>query len=543
MRFVQKRLHDLTLKEFNEICRWASKPIPYHKRAQNINKEKNWTQKKKKAAKEEREWGCEMIGKKTGNWTTELSETFVKILLELLGHTVTRPVSINGLKPDWETNDAIYEVKCETWTVDGTAGEKITGTPHKYRYVSDLYGKKVYIVTVAYTQYDLTYGKTPVFGKIDAKMERHVNTWKNEDNIEFVKITNLIDKVRETKTEDEIETLLKNRKIKEEMEMKEKMEKMEKEQQSKPFLKWIGGKGKIKDTIASKFPNEINNYREPFVGGGSVLLKMLQMKEDGDIIVKGKVYAYDENKDLIRLYKDVQNNLEDLCIRYNKLIKEYSTINDLSIRKDIVVQKKDGTQGTKKEKVNTRPTEDEKLLSKENYYYYTRNAYNNTDDGGVDKSAYFLFLNKTGFRGMHREGDNGFNIPFGNYKTPPEVIETHIRRIRELIKDVIFEACDFTESLSSTEKNDFIYLDPPYYPINENSFVKYNKNGFNQKQHKELFDTINNFDDTIKWTLSNFNSEKVVDCFQKYNIEYIDVRHTINSKDPGKKAQEVLIYN
>ena len=42
----------------------------------------------------------------------------------------------------------------------------------------------------------------------------------------------------------------------------------------KPILKWVGGKTQIIYTIIKKFPIEINNYREVFVGGGSVLLTL-----------------------------------------------------------------------------------------------------------------------------------------------------------------------------------------------------------------------------------------------------------------------------
>ena len=64
----------------------------------------------------------------------------------------------------------------------------------------------------------------------------------------------------------------------------------------KPFLKWVGGKTQILDKILSKIPKEMNNYHEPFVGGGSVLLAVLSMKERGEIKIKGKIFACDLNK-------------------------------------------------------------------------------------------------------------------------------------------------------------------------------------------------------------------------------------------------------
>jgi DNA adenine methylase len=38
----------------------------------------------------------------------------------------------------------------------------------------------------------------------------------------------------------------------------------------KPIIKWVGGKTQIIDKIINNFPNEINNYREIFLGGGCV---------------------------------------------------------------------------------------------------------------------------------------------------------------------------------------------------------------------------------------------------------------------------------
>ena len=56
----------------------------------------------------------------------------------------------------------------------------------------------------------------------------------------------------------------------------------------KPFLKWVGGKTQILDHVLNKFPNKMNNYHEPFVGGGSVLFGLLSLQKQGTINIKKK---------------------------------------------------------------------------------------------------------------------------------------------------------------------------------------------------------------------------------------------------------------
>ena len=144
---------------------------------------------------------------------------------------------------------------------------------------------------------------------------------------------------------------------------------------------------------------------------------------------------------------------------------------------------------------------------------------------------------------MYREGPNGYNVPYGHYKKTPNFLsQEEIDYISDLIKDVEFKKCSFTESIKKVKEGDFVYLDPPYAPENDKSFVKYVADGFDLECHNNLFKSIKNLKN-IKFVMSNAKVKLVTDAFKDYNCENIIARRAINSKKPGSKTTEVIIYN
>jgi DNA adenine methylase len=302
----------------------------------------------------------------------------------------------------------------------------------------------------------------------------------------------------------------------------------------KPIIKWIGGKTQIIDKLMVKFPKKINNYHEIFLGGGSVLFSFLSYVKNEKIKLYGNVYAYDINEPLIFVYKNIQNNYIEL---YNKLTKIINKSNKCSNENDenyeIIRKPENINQG---------------LTSKESFYYYTRNKYNKLSDYGkisILGSALFIYLNKTCFRGMHRTGPNGFNVPYGNYNNPEIINLEHLKEINELIQNVTFCVSDFTDSLKYIKKNDFIYMDPPYAPENDNSFVGYNENGFNINEHNKLFKMCHKLTDKRKkFMMSNSDVKLIRDNFNNnYIIDSILCKRSINAKNPESKTKEVIIMN
>lgn len=278
---------------------------------------------------------------------------------------------------------------------------------------------------------------------------------------------------------------------------------------SKPIIKWIGGKNQIKDKILSNFPDEINNYHEIFVGGGSILISLLH----SNIKINGKIYAYDLNCDLINLYQNIKNHPNDLFEETIKLKNKYFNLNEM---------------------------EDKSL-----YYYECRDRYREiVNTKTIENSALFLFLNKTCFRGLYRTSKkSGFNSPFGNYKKPNIIDKNELLKLSKLFEKVEFIQCDFREAFNNLETGDFLYLDPPYYPLTKTSFTKYNEGDFKKEDHDDLFLLCRGLVD-VNFLLSNHKVSYVLDIFNgEYDIEVINCKRAINSKNPESRTDELLIKN
>lgn len=292
----------------------------------------------------------------------------------------------------------------------------------------------------------------------------------------------------------------------------------------KPFVKWAGGKGSLLNQINKYYPvelkdGEINCYIEPFVGGGAVLINILQ-----NYSIK-EAYALDINLDLINSYNVIKNNVNELI--ENLKIKENEF---LSLDK-----------------------EDRKV-----YYYKVRKEYNSykleKDEMSIKKAVQFIFLNRTCFNGLYRVNKLGdFNVPMGNYKNPTICDEENLRALSRLIKNVKFEYGDYKTSKKYIQENTFVYFDPPYRPLNITSgFTSYTKEDFNDDNQRELsryYRQLHN--NAVKVMLSNSNPKNTnkddnffEDIYDGFNINKVYAKRMINSNSSGRgEISELLITN
>lgn len=297
----------------------------------------------------------------------------------------------------------------------------------------------------------------------------------------------------------------------------------------KPFLKWVGGKTQILPQVMALFPKDIHHYHEPFLGGGSVLLALLLLRQQGVVQVSGTIYASDLNPHLMGLYQHVQTDPEGLIAEVKRLTDEMAMCSNTEVNRKA-------------------STIEEALTSPESYYYWIRSRFNGEmDSSSLVQSARLLFLNKTCFRGVYREGPHGFNVPFGHYQNPTVLDSDHIRTVSTLLQGVVFRHASFDASLSAVAPGDFVYLDPPYAPESGTSFVSYTSDGFGLEDHRRLFAMCAGWKEkNVKMLLSNADVPLVREAFPSppFTTLVVNCRRNIHSKEAAAaRTQEVLITN
>ena len=295
-------------------------------------------------------------------------------------------------------------------------------------------------------------------------------------------------------------------------------------EKARPFVKWAGGKGSLISQLSNFYPYELRNgiierYIEPFVGGGAVLIDILQ-----NYNVR-QAYAFDINIDLINSYNVIKNNVEELIINLKQMETEY-----LQLEQE----------------------------ERKNYFYNKRNEYNDytlqENEQNVLRAAQFIFLNRTCFNGLYRVNKDGkFNVPVGSYKNPTICDEKNLKNLSKLIQNVQFQYGDYRKSMEYVTENTFVYFDPPYRPLNITSgFTSYTKEDFNDDNQRELAKFYRELNEkNAKLMLSNSNPKNINqedrffdNIYQDFNIDEIYASRMINANSKGRgKISEILVTN
>lgn len=267
-----------------------------------------------------------------------------------------------------------------------------------------------------------------------------------------------------------------------------------------PFVKWVGGKGKLRHALQALMPPGVHLMRhvEPFVGGGALFFAQLPER----------ALLCDVNPDLINTYEAVRDDVSSVIRALEKLAR-----------------------GHGKER-----------------YYEVRERYNERrQKGAAERAAMFIYLNKTCFNGLYRVNRRGeFNVPMGRYANPTILDVDGLYAASSALAKAELKCAPFERLLSDARPGDFIYLDPPYEPVSRTAnFTAYAQDGFTQDDQRRLRDVFRELDRRgAKLMLSNSDVPFIRDLYRGYRIDVISAPRAVSCDATTRgPVNEVVVRN
>lgn len=261
---------------------------------------------------------------------------------------------------------------------------------------------------------------------------------------------------------------------------------------AKPILKWAGGKTQMLGELMPRVPKTYGRYIEPFFGGGALFFSL---KPENAIIA-------DSNPELINMYLQVAHHVDDVI----ECLQKYENTSEM--------------------------------------FYEVRSLDWQTLPK-AEAAARTIYLNKTCFNGLYRVNRNGqFNTPFGKYKNPKICDIDALRLASEALRKADILCGDYILVLEHyAQPGDFVFLDPPYLPISENSdFKRYTKEQFYEDDHVELAKMIDTLHERGCYViLTNSNHPLVHQLYEQYKIEVIQTKRHISCHGDTRKGEDVIV--
>ncbi|MDG7037140.1 MAG: DNA adenine methylase [Nitrososphaerota archaeon] len=266
------------------------------------------------------------------------------------------------------------------------------------------------------------------------------------------------------------------------------------------FVKWAGGKKQLLSQFEPYFPMEINRYFEPFVGGGAVAFYIIKQYSPQEVNLS------DSNEELVNAYNIIKDDVDSLI----GVLGEYK-----------------------------------KRHSRE--FYYKIRALRPNALSRLERAARFIYLNKTCYNGLYRVNAKGqFNVPMGSYKHPAILNEHELKEISRLLQNTSVETKQFYEIEDKAKRGDFVYFDPPYYPISKtSSFTAYTKETFLDQEQERLAKLYTELDRKgVNVMLSNSDSDFIKNLYSGYHINFVLASRMISCDAKGRgKLKELVVTN
>ncbi|MFA6570496.1 MAG: DNA adenine methylase [Bacteroidota bacterium] len=258
-------------------------------------------------------------------------------------------------------------------------------------------------------------------------------------------------------------------------------------------LRYPGGKSRAIDKISYLIPN-FDEYREPFVGGGSVFINLKQKYP------KRKFWINDIYNELFQFWLMSRDNLDGLLEQVIEWRNKFENGKDL-------------------------------------HRFLVENI--SSFDSLKKASAFFVF-NRITFSGTTESG--GFSEQAFNGRFTLSSID-RLKQLKFIIPGTEITNSDYQPVVEAEGENVFIFLDPPYYSAIKSAL--YGKNG---NLHK-IFDHVR-FSETMKnckhkWLVTYDDSSYIRDLFSFANIINWDLMYGMRNQTPSsnQKGRELFIAN
>jgi DNA adenine methylase len=261
-------------------------------------------------------------------------------------------------------------------------------------------------------------------------------------------------------------------------------------------LRYPGGKSKAINQIAEYLPESFSEFREPFVGGGSVFIYLKQKFPDL------KIWINDLNRELFLFWKFAQSDLVQLVAEIRSIKYKYT---------------------------------DGKLLFSE----LTSVDVSILSD--FERAVRFFVLNRITFSGTVESGG------FSNEAFHKRFTDTSIDRLEKLedilSKNILITNLDYNQLLNAAGKDIFVFLDPPYFSATKSKL--YGRNGnlhtyFDHQRFAELLKHCNH-----RWLITYDNSPQIRENFKLVNILEWELQYGMNNykQNSAAKGKELFIAN
>jgi DNA adenine methylase len=263
-----------------------------------------------------------------------------------------------------------------------------------------------------------------------------------------------------------------------------------------PAVKWVGGKDGLADQIIPLLPRDVRGRRwhEPFVGGGAMFFRILP----------GTAFLSDACADLVMLYEVLRAGpIESFWWHLTKTELLHTTANGRA------------------------------------QYELVRDLFNRGEHGSPEqRAAWFLYLNRAGFNGLHRVNSKGeFNVPFGDVKRVRFDRGNLAHCGQELRRAELFTG-GFASVLDRAAPGDVVYLDPPYL----GTFSGYSGD-FGPEQHVELSRVFRALDERGCIVVLSTSDEPLIrELYQGFEATVVSAGRAVGARASTRgKVDELVI--